>query len=201
MKRIFLILIIILVGTTVKAQTYGRIVIADSTTGVGGSTPWTELGGKVFPTTASDDIFGKDEFYIGQNNARLYSGIVIGDSATMDDSDWRTMTGVGTTKNLDIPANSSWGFRAVITGIVDGVGNVWHYEVNGLIKRDGSSNTSVVWYNTESKYEDDSDFHVRAIADDTNERLLIQYRDATGDFGSLVQFMGSVSLTRQIYAY
>lgn len=97
-----------------------------------------------------------------------------------------------------LEASEAWGFRIVVIGYqtaTAGGGTVadtgW-YEFTGLIKRDGSNNTTLVGSNATTPIEDNASWAVAITADDTNEALIIT---VTGVASATIHWVARIELT------
>ena len=112
---------------------------------------------------------------------------------------WNTLYLDGTDDLLIIPADTVVNFRTMIVGKNDADTKRFAYNITGAIARDGSNNTAILGTPVVTAvYEaDDTDFDAQAVADDTNEALLVQVRDATsgGDTLRWVAMIDIVSVT------
>ena len=103
----------------------------------------------------------------------------------------------GTDDRLVLPASTSWGFTISVVGRTTdagtGVEQSAYYKLEGLIKRDGASNTTLVGSVTKTVLaEDDATWDVTVSADDTNEALDIS---CTGGSGDNTRWVATVTLT------
>ena len=103
----------------------------------------------------------------------------------------------GVDDRLVLPANTSWGFTVSVVGRTTDAGTgaeqSAYYELKGLIKRDGASNTTLVGSVTKTVLaEDDATWDVDVTADDTNEALDIAVTGGTGDN---VRWVATIQLT------
>jgi len=103
----------------------------------------------------------------------------------------------GSSARLVLPANTSWGFTVSVVGRTTdagaGVEQSAHYKFEGLIKRDGASNTTLVGSVTKTVLaEDDATWDVTVSADDTNEALDIS---CTGGTGDNTRWVATITLT------
>ena len=109
---------------------------------------------------------------------------------------WRDLyvDGVTETLRLTIPASSAWTFTVRLVGITANAAKQWNYTLVGSIERDNAGNTTLSNESTVTLFETDSDFDAQAVADDTNEALLIQVQDAT-DGDDFVKWSATVEVT------
>jgi len=103
----------------------------------------------------------------------------------------------GSSARLVLPANTSWGFTVSVVGRTTdagaGVEQSGYYKFEGLIKRDGASNTTLVGSVTKTVLaEDDATWDVTVSADDTNEALDIS---CTGGTGDNTRWVATITLT------
>jgi len=97
------------------------------------------------------------------------------------------------TSRLIIPASTTWGFTVYITGRQDSSTNCGYYRIDGLMKRDGSNNTTLTGSVTVTTIaEDTAGWDVTAAADDTNESLQIL---VTGIAATTIRWVASVYFT------
>lgn len=126
-----------------------------------------------------------------------FSRFILRESITHSDANWHTIgiddSGIGPI----IPADSHWTFEVQVSGATQDIGKCFGYLVNGSIKRIGST-TTLNAMNVTVIHEDDSDFDCQAVADDTNDALFIQVKDATSG-GDAVRWVATVKLTQVIY--
>ena len=115
-------------------------------------------------------------FAVG-GDAQLFE-VVLRDTTQSSQSDTLHLDGSEVTEYFTISANSAMYFKAmlvawVVTGADDNKGAC--YELEGMITRDDSNNTTLVWQSVTEKYEhaDLAGLTVTMSADDTNERLNI----------------------------
>jgi len=98
-----------------------------------------------------------------------------------------------TSLHLVIPANTVWGFQALVVAREPATGDCGIYEIAGAIKRDGSNNTSLVGSVTVRTIAEDagaSAWAATAVADDTNEALQIQ---VTGEASHTINWVGHIT--------
>jgi len=115
--------------------------------------------------------------FAANGDAQLFE-VVLRDTTQSSQSDTLHLDGSEVTEYFSISANSAMYFKAmlvawVVTGADDDKGAC--YELEGMITRDGSNNTTLVWQSVTEKYEhaDLAGLTVTMSADDTNERLNI----------------------------
>ncbi len=93
--------------------------------------------------------------------------------------------GYGTSR-FTIRAKSVLAFNMIITARDNTADEVARYSVSdGLIKRDGSNNTTMLNCTVVTDYEDDAAWDCTVTADDTNEALIIT---CTGDDSNTTQW-------------
>ena len=94
-------------------------------------------------------------------------------------------------QRFTIRASSVLAFTLIITARDNTANEVARYSVSdGLIKRDGSNNTTMVLCTVNTDYEDDATWGVTVTADDTNEALIIT---VTGDGTNTVQWVAMLT--------
>jgi len=115
--------------------------------------------------------------FAANGDAQLFE-VVLRDTTQSSQSDTLHLDGTEVTEYFTISANSAMYFKGmlvawVVTGADDNKGAC--YELEGMITRDGSNNTTLVWQSVTEKYEhaDLGGLTVTMSADDTNERLNI----------------------------
>ena len=115
--------------------------------------------------------------FAANGDAQLFE-VVLRDTTQSSQSDTLHLDGTEVTEYFTISANSAMYFKAmlvawVVTGADDNKGAC--YELEGMITRDDSNNTTLVWQSVTEKYEhaDLAGLTVTMSADDTNERLNI----------------------------
>jgi len=91
-------------------------------------------------------------------------------------------------------------FEADVIGTNQGCGDVWHYTITGLIKNVAGTPTLPYAPTVTTLFEADADFEIQAIVEDFAEEsdsaLLIQVRDASGNYaGGTVRWGATVRLT------
>lgn len=95
-------------------------------------------------------------------------------------------TGYGTSR-FTIRASSVLAFTMIITARDNTADEVARYSVNdGLIKRDGANNTTMVLCTVNTDYEDDAAWDCSVTADDANEALIVT---VTGDGANITQWV------------
>lgn len=97
-----------------------------------------------------------------------------------------------------LPASTLYAFEVEVIGVQTGgatgsAGDMWKYRIKGLIKRDGSNNTTYVSAAEEKTiiYEDDATCDVALTADDVNEALQIE---VTGAANRNINWLADVKL-------
>jgi hypothetical protein len=98
-----------------------------------------------------------------------------------DTTNWFSLRYEGTGEGIAVPNSSSITFHALIVGQNTEASDVWSYEITGNISNNGGT-TTLNASTVNTIYEADASFAAQAVADDTNDRLLIQVRDGTGNY-------------------
>jgi len=107
-------------------------------------------------------------------------------------------TGTGQTK-ATVPANTTWAFTAHVSGRSSSGTNNAYYIRQGVIKRDGANNTTLVGtvQTIGTDIESDAAWDVAVTADDTNECLLIT---VTGVAATNIRWLAKVDLVEIGYS-
>lgn len=86
-----------------------------------------------------------------------------------------------TTSRFEFPVldDSIWGFRAEILGIEQGSANSYNWEIRGTVENDGGT-TTILEFAVTNNYRDVATKEWQVVADDTNDRLVFEYRDTAG---------------------
>lgn len=129
-----------------------------------------------------------------------YSRYVARRAATHSAANWYTLFLDGADDLLTIPANTVFNFRVQLVGKNDADTKRFAFNITGAIARDGANNTSILGTPTVTAVygADDTDFEAQAVADDTNEALLIQVRDTTSG-GDLIRWVATIEVTSVTY--
>ena len=98
---------------------------------------------------------------------------------------------------LTLPANTIWSFECHISAIqqTGSVGGSWL--VKGLIRRDGSNNTTLDWSNVTIEYDGWTTAVVSVSANDTLDTLEIS---VTGIASTAIRWVGTLQMTQISYA-
>jgi hypothetical protein len=93
-------------------------------------------------------------------------------------TDWAS---AWTTARFEFPIISDqiWYFIAYIAGIEQGAANSYAWKIEGVVENDGGT-TSILTSTVTNVYRDVATKEWQVIADDTNDRLVFQYRDTAG---------------------
>jgi len=89
-----------------------------------------------------------------------------------------TTVTVGTGFQFPIISDSIWYFVAYIAGTEIGCANSFAWKIEGVVENDGGT-TSILTQTVTNVYRDVATREWQVAADDTNDRLVFQYRDAT----------------------
>lgn len=134
------------------------------------------------------------------NGDAQYSNVVARRETTLASATELTLTGAApdSESRIIIPANRTWAFSILIgarqtAGSAGTVGDSAGYEIKGVIKRDGANNTALVGTITNTTIaEDQAAWAVTAVADDTNEALVVK---VTGETNKTIHWVAAVHLT------
>ena len=102
----------------------------------------------------------------------------------------------GLTKKV-VPASTSWVYEIKVVGITANGLKQFGYSLTGAIKRDNSTNISIVGSNREVRGESDSNFNAKCVTDNTDYALQVQVADtgAAGDTVKWVAYLKAVRVT------
>ena len=146
----------------------------------------TRLEGQFSGSSGSIDVEGDNQFSI----------YTLRRDVTHSDANWYDLFIDGGTQRLTIPANSVFTFIILVSGTTSGATKAFSYKVEGAIKN-ASGTTTLLAGVVSVIYEDDTDFALQVLGDDTNDALLIQVQDTTlgGDlvYWSATVFMSEVT--------
>jgi len=108
---------------------------------------------------------------------------------------WWTLYADGNTGTelLTVPTDAVLTFDVLISGITQGAAETFAFRIEGCIVNDGGT-TALKGTPTVTVIDnsDDTDFAAQAVADNANDALLIQVRDAAGDSNLNVRWGGNV---------
>jgi hypothetical protein len=119
---------------------------------------------------------------------------------THGDNTWRTLylDGAAAAQRMTIAASTAWTFEVHIVGITQNAAKQWSYAINGLIERDNANNTTLAASNVTTIFESDANFDAQVVADDVNEALAVQVRDA-GSSGDTVRWVAKTFTSECTY--
>lgn len=133
------------------------------------------LGGQNVTANRRNEVLtGEQSYAKGTIQALQYRTATVHSSSA-----WFTLFGNATTARFTLPTNTLIQFEIMLVGATSGLTKSQVYKIEGAIKNDGGT-TSLLTSTVTTVYEDDANFEAQVIADDTNDALLIQVRDATG---------------------
>jgi hypothetical protein len=118
-------------------------------------------------------------------------------AVTHSDDAWKTLK-MESGQEMVLPAKSAWTFEAHVVGTTANAAKQWGYMITGVIDRDNANNTTLRASSVTTLYETDVAFDCQAIADDANEALVIQVKDA-GASGDAVRWVARVTTTEVIF--
>ena len=126
-----------------------------------------------------------------------FSRFVLREEVFHGDSNWYTIgmndTGIGPV----LPTDGAWIFEAQVIGVSQDCAKLLSYLVNGSIRRIGNA-TSLLASSVTTVHETDAGFECQVAADDVNEALSIQVRDATVS-SDTIRWVATVKLTQVVY--
>ncbi len=152
------------------------------------------IADKTGQTTTNSNSFS------GESDGSAQSSIIqVSDTVLHDANVWHNLYTNGTESDdgaeyCTISANSVWTFTVRVVGTTEASAKAWSYTIQGAIKRDASNNTTLLGSTVSVVYEADSDFDCQVIADDTNESLNVQVKDATYG-GDIVRWVATIETT------
>lgn len=121
--------------------------------------------------------------------------IIFRDIAVHTSTTWYTLFTDGSAGLLLVPADGLWLVNAYIIGLTSGATQHWAYSLNNIvIKNDGGTTTLLDGGVKDSIVESDAVYDVQAVADDTNDALLIQVQRIAGTDYS-ISWLAKVEIT------
>lgn len=145
--------------------------------------------------------------YRGGLTQASYSFLAVGDaqtttatvvrSVTHADATWYELYTAGASGRLIVPASTAWFFRADIIATNTTQDTTMSYTITGHIIRDAANSTTLLATTPTQHYETNTNYSVRATADDTNEALLIEVQLTSGHTGAstAIQWVSRIELT------
>ena len=122
------------------------------------------------------------------------------DVAAHTSTTWYTLYTDGSADLLLLPADSLWLVNAYIIGLTSGAPQHWAYSLtNIVIKNDGGTTTLLDGGVKDSIVESDAVYDVQAVADDTNDALLIQVQRIAGTDYS-ISWLAKIEIVQVISA-
>jgi hypothetical protein len=94
------------------------------------------------------------------------------------DANYKTVNSTTASEHFDIAATQSWCFTVHVVGQTENNAKRAAFKIEGLISRDNANNTTLDASTVTTIFRTDANLTAQAVADDTNERLLIQVADA-----------------------
>lgn len=142
---------------------------------------------------AGNNSFGDPLYRVQTLNANVH------DIVTHNDATWRTLYTDGSSGYLAIPQDTQWVFEALVSGVVSGATKGFGFRVVGVLKNDGGTTAMQDTATTTTlSNSDDASFECQAIADNTNDALLIQVRDTDGA-SDVVMWNASIRISEVRY--
>ncbi len=138
---------------------------------------------------------GGDKFAVAGD--AQYCRFILRKQETHGDNSWRTIGIDASAIGPVLPDDGVWTFKAQIVGTTAGAAKVWNYEIDGSTKRVGNT-TTLLAMDVETIHEDDANFEAQAVADDVNDALSIQVKDAASG-GDVVRWVVTLHITQVVY--
>jgi len=184
-------------GENSAATGTGTVVFGSNCSATG---PFGMASGKYAANTHwNSSVIGGDRFS-ASGDAQVETVIV---KIATTDATQTTLTNGNTAGpvNLIIPADTTWGFSALVAARSDetdgNLSGVW--KIEGCLARDESSNTAIVGSVTVTSIADghSAAWSVTAAADDTNEALAIK---VTGEASTNIRWVAKVDISQVSFA-
>ena len=139
--------------------------------------------------------------YFAAEGDAQYSRLVARKAVTHSDAAWYTLTLDGASALMTIPEDTVWVFEAQVVGMLQHSTEAYSYTIVGTIENDGTAgaeadgSTVLLSSTVTTLYESDATYDCQAVADDTNDALLIQVQDTDGASG-VVRWVCTINLTQ-----
>jgi hypothetical protein len=138
-----------------------------------------------YPVASKRGQFARAGGFLSIAGDNQYSDYHLYRGVTHSNANWYTLFLDGAAVLLTVALGQAMTFDCLIAGM--GAGDIaFSYRIVGAIKNAGGT-TTLLASTVTTIYEDDADFDAQAVADDPNDALLIQVRDATSG-GALVRW-------------